>query len=156
MTTKRKPATKAKPRVARIHALKPDKPRLAGRPPIYNDDLAKAICRRLANGESLRAICDDKTMPDRGTVLGWVDDIPDFSAMYARARDRQQEAYAEDGVYIADTEPDATRARNRILSRQWYASKLKPKRFGDKLELGGAGADGAIIVRFAEGDDKLG
>lgn len=148
-------ATKAKPKVQRIHSLKPDKPRLAGRPPIYNEDLAKLICRRLANGESLRAICDDKEMPDRGTVLGWVDDYPEFATMYARARDRQQEAYAEDGVYIADTEPDPTRARNRILSRQWYAEKLKPKKFGPKIGIEGTAPDGGIIVHITGDDEKL-
>lgn len=153
--TARKTTAKAKPKVQRIHALKPDKPRLTAVQVRYSEEIAALILRRIANGESLRAICDDKNMPDRGTVLRWVDDHPEFATGYARARDVQQEAYAEDAVYIADTEPDPTRARNRILSRQWYAEKLKPKKFGPKIGIEGTAPDGGIIVHVTQDDEKL-
>lgn len=45
------------------------------------------------------------------------------------------DAAAADTVYIADTEKDAQKARNRIMARQWAASKIKPRIYGDKLEL---------------------
>ncbi len=34
-----------------------------GRPSLYTEALAAKICRRLAEGETLRAICRDKAMP---------------------------------------------------------------------------------------------
>lgn len=155
-STKRKPApSKAKALHHSVKDHKPDKPRLSpGRPPLYTPELAERICRRIANGESLRAICDDKTMPDRGTVLGWVKDIPDFSEPYAQARARQQDAFAEDGVYIADTEPDPARARVRVAARQWYAERVAPKKYGQRIEHAGQ-VDGVIKVSFLPDDAKI-
>lgn len=150
---KRKPA--AQPRSTTIKLNKPDKPRLAGRPPSYTVELGELICRRLANGESLRQICEEKDMPDRGTVFGWCEKDADFAAKYARAREMQADANADECQFIADTDPDPARARVRVGTRQWLAERMKPKKYGNKLELGGAGRDGAILVQFAEGDDKL-
>ena len=39
------------------------KPKKKGRPSLYTEPLAAKICRRLAEGESLRGICADKAMP---------------------------------------------------------------------------------------------
>ncbi len=44
------------------------KPKKKGRPSLYTEALAADICRRLAEGETLRAICRDKAMPDKATV----------------------------------------------------------------------------------------
>ena len=46
-----------------------DKKRKTGRPSRYSDETTAEICRRLAEGESLRKVCADKTMPDKATVL---------------------------------------------------------------------------------------
>ncbi len=45
-----------------------------GRPSLYTEALAAKICRRLAEGETLRAICRDTAMPDKATVLRWLAD----------------------------------------------------------------------------------
>ncbi len=49
-------------------------PKKKGRPSLYTEALAAKICRRLAEGESLRAICRDKAMPDEATVPRWLAD----------------------------------------------------------------------------------
>lgn len=152
-TTKRKP-TKAKALHHSVKDHKPDKPRLTHGNVKYTPALAERICQRIANGESLRAICDDKTMPSRGTVLGWVKEIPEFLEPYARARELQQDAFAEDGVYIADTEPDPARARVRVAARQWYAERVAPKKYGAKIEHSGS-VDGNIHVTFQAADEKI-
>jgi hypothetical protein len=36
---------------------------------------------------------------------------------------------------IADTEKDPAIARNRMDARKWYAGKVSPKKWGDKIEL---------------------
>lgn len=121
----------------------------------YTEELAETICHRLANGESLRAICEDENMPDRATVINWTLDLPEFSAKYASARARQQDVLAEETIHIADSEPDPARARVRVAARHWLAERMAPKKYGNKLELGGTGADGAILVRFDAADEKL-
>ena len=131
------------------------KKRKTGRPSLYSDKLAAKICERLAEGESLRAICADKAMPSISTVMGWLFDgnHDKFSEQYARAREAQAEIRADEIVDIADdASGDFTadkdgklvansehiqRSRLRVDARKWIAAKLLPKRYGDKLDLGG-------------------
>ncbi len=115
-----------------------------GRPSLYTEALAAKICLRLAEGESLRSICADKAMPGLSTVMGWLFDgkHEGFPEQYARAREAQAELRADEITDIADgVEHGASEAvqaaRLRIDARKWIAAKLLPKRYGDKLNLGG-------------------
>ncbi len=129
------------------------KPKKKGRPSLYTEALAAKICRRLAEGESLRSICRDEKMPAISTVMGWLFDGQhgDFSAQYARAREAQAELRADEITDIADgVEHGASEAvqaaRLRVDARKWIAAKLLPKRYGDKLQHTGEGG-GPIRVR---------
>ena len=106
-----------------------------GRPSDFTQELADEICRRIAEGESLRSICEPEGMPAPSTVCLWVVSNASFSEQYARARDAQADHYADEIVSIADTEADPAKARVRVDARKWVASKLKPKRYGEKVEL---------------------
>lgn len=130
---------------------------MAGRPSDYTQEIADEICTRLANGESLRAICGsdrDDFLPAMGTVFRWLAD-PDnvtFREQYARAREVQAETMADEIVAIADgsgslEEKVALSARDRLRvdSRKWVASKLLPKKYGDKVEQTLVGADGGPV-----------
>jgi Bacteriophage Sf6, terminase small subunit-like len=44
---------------------------VTGRPSIYTAELAAEICKRLAVGESLNAICKDDRLPAESTVRHW-------------------------------------------------------------------------------------
>jgi len=128
-----------------------------GRPSLYTEALAARICRRLAEGESLRAICADKAMPAISTVMGWLFDgnHDKFSEQYARAREAQAEIRADEIVDIADDDTNdftadkdgklaantehIQRSRLRVDARKWIAAKLLPKRYGDKVQHTGDG-----------------
>ena len=105
-----------------------------GRPSIYSRDLAAKICERIAQGLSLRQVCDTAGMPAKTTVMRWLADDrrSAFRDQYARAREAQADTFADEIVEIADTEDDAKKARNRIDARKWVASKLRPKVYGDR------------------------
>jgi hypothetical protein len=109
----------------------------------YSDEIAETICTRIANGEGLRAICRDEEMPGRQTVLDWLNDEKrlDFRTRYARAREIQGDYLDEEMQAVADTATPETVhvARLRVLTMQWRASKLAPKKYGDKVELEHAG-----------------
>ena len=108
-----------------------------GRPSLYSDALAAEICERLATGESLNAICKDPHMPTRQAVHEWIAaNRAGFGDKYARARAVQADHYADEIIEIVDTETDPVRARVRMDmdGRKWVASKLAPKKYGDKLE----------------------
>lgn len=103
------------------------------------DELVQKILDRLAEGESLRKICQDPDMPSRHTVMRWQDDNPDFATKCARAREWQAD-YMDDLVMEtaqACTPETAVADRVKISAYQWRASKLAPKKYGDKLAVGG-------------------
>lgn len=54
---------------------------------------------------------------------------------YARAVEIRADILADEALHIADTENDAAKARNQIGVRQWLASKLYAKRYGDRIDL---------------------
>lgn len=93
------------------------------------------ILERIANGESLRAICRSDDMPPAPTVCRWLAEDQSFREQYARAREAQADALFDDILEIADSpDEDPRRSKLRIDARIWAASKLKPKVYGDKLE----------------------
>lgn len=111
--------------------------------PEYSDQLADVICTRLSEGESLRSICRDETMPKIGTIMRWLGLHPAFAEQYARAREVQADTHADEIIDVADdvtSDPDASSRRVRVEARKWVAAKLKPKSYGDKTEITHAGA----------------
>jgi hypothetical protein len=129
----------------------------------YTEEIGLAICERIADGESLRQICADDNMPARSTVFKWLSENDKFSDQYARAREEQADTLADEIVGISDEECTMIRAdkhpavkgedeegnlevvfdsvavaRNklRVDARKWVASKLKPKKYGDKVDVG--------------------
>ena len=127
-----------------------------GRPSLYTESLAAEICRRLAEGETLRSVCRDKAMPDKATILRWLADKKkaDFREQYVYAREMQADALFDEALEIADdasgdwTEDkdgkkvvdheNIQRSRLRVDTRKWAAGKMAPKKYGDKLDLGGS------------------
>jgi hypothetical protein len=134
---------------------------MLGRPPSYTDEIADEICERLANGESMRAICREARMPDRQTVDRWALANKDFAAKRARAREAQADnehdriAEIEDGVLDGRIDPQA--ARVVISSKQWRASKLAPKQYGDRVtqEHVGEGGGPVIVQKITPSDERL-
>ena len=169
-TTTKKPATAKK-----VAGKAAPARRKVGAPSMYSEELAQEICAHIANCVSLRAIAAMEGMPTAATIMSWLADSskPEFLEQYARAREAQADKMAEDILAIADEACTMVRAdkhgtkdddgegntvvvfdatavaRNklRVDARRWLASKMAPKRYGDKLqaELTGVGG-GAIQV----------
>lgn len=127
----------------------------AGRPTIYSDELAAKICARLADGESLRSVCRDEDMPAASTAFLWMRENKEFLEQYTRAKEESADAYSEDLIEIADNpEGDVQRDKLRVDTRKWLASKLKPKRYGDKVEHSGPGG-GPLQVSISSEDSSV-
>ena len=116
------------------------------------------VCARIAGGESLRTICLSKDLPTPQGVRKWLnaDEGGKLVAQYARAREEQADHYADEIITIADNE-NLTPEDRRIMvdARKWVASKLKPRRYGDKLALGGAEGLPAIQHEVQERADAF-
>jgi hypothetical protein len=125
-----------------------------GRPSDYTPELAAEICDRLAGGEPLQAICSSSdAMPDPKTVRRWRDAHPEFRLSYARAREDAGDAWAERALAAAMKADPVTAAAARVKfdALRWYASKLAPKVYGDKLQHANAAGDGDQTTRIIYG-----
>ncbi|MDZ5787770.1 terminase small subunit protein [Stenotrophomonas maltophilia] len=125
------------------------------RPSKYSQQLADAICDLLVDGKSLRTICSTAKMPSRSTVIRWLAENEAFRNQYARARELQADTLAEEILDIADkavlgerlkkdgkgkvlerqTGDMVERSRLRVDVRKWYAGKLQPKKYGERVAL---------------------
>lgn len=131
---------------------------MAGRPSSFTTELAETICERIADGESLRSICKSDNMPAQSTVFKWLGANATFAEQYARARELQADALFDEILAIADTPMigEKTKVKDdggieittgdmiehrrlQVDSRKWMASKLLPKKYGDKLDLNVSG-----------------
>lgn len=122
----------------------------------FSEELADRICEGIADGRSLRSICNDEGMPNKATVFRWLAVSEAFRDRYAHAREAQADALFDEILDIADEASNdwmerrgedgagwvlngehVQRSRIRIDARKWMAGKLRPKKYGDKLELSG-------------------
>lgn len=124
-----------------------------GRQSTYSQEVADEICERISVGEPLRQICRDDGMPHWTTVYAWQEAHKDFALRIARAREMGEDAIAQECLAIADqTELDTistehgdrpntewiTRSRLRIETRLKLLAKWNPRKWGEKVAIGGA------------------
>lgn len=126
-----------------------------GRPSKYTPELAAEICQRLSNGEPLRQICRDDHMPAWQKIYEWMARDEELSGAIAQAREQGFEALAEEALMIADTpvfgqkqvmtdQGTATTVEDmlghrklQIETRLKLLAKWNPKKYGDKVQVGG-------------------
>jgi hypothetical protein len=138
----------------------PSKPKKMGRPSIYTPELGAEICREIAGGKSLRTVCDLPGMPNTVTVWRWLgggeNAQPDFCKQYTRACVDRGHWLVEDALRIAD-EParrvkghmdaaEVNKQRLQVDTRKWFASKLVPKIYGDRVQAEVSGPEGGPVA----------
>jgi len=127
---------------------------------------------------STKAICAKNDI-SRSEWLLWLSKDEELSDRYARAKDKQLELMAdeildisdessEDDIFIEEETKEGKSARRalnhefvqrsklRVDSRKWLLSKLKPKKYGDKLGVehsGGVNVNVTLVDRYVEGKD---
>lgn len=130
-----------------------------GRPCEYTQEIADEICAQLAEGKSLRTVCKAESMPSVTTVFAWMRKFPQFLKQYEISKAESADYLAEDTLDIADdgsndwmatNDPEnpgyrangehIARSRLRVDTRKWIASKLKPKKYGEKLDIAHSGS----------------
>ena len=136
-------------------------------------DSIDVLCSHVLEGGHLNEFCIGRGFAYT-SMLRWINADPaGRAAMYAQAREDRSDKLADEITAISDeidvkttTGPDgevrltldaAAVARNRLRvdARKWVASKLKPRVYGEKLELGGSVkvsgvADDALLAELAK------
>lgn len=109
------------------------------RPTICTKEILDFICQRIVDGESLRQICKDPTLPNRDTIYSWLQRDKVFSDQYAQARMIQADQFFDEMDEIV-RQPmqnmiQIQQARLQIDTMKWRLSKMLPKAYGDKIDV---------------------
>lgn len=115
------------------------------RPTIFCDELVDRICETIANTPKSieNIVAENPWMPARQTINRWQLTNASFRAKYIQAKQAQVVEHINYNLQIADEidwgDPrtamaEVQKAKLRIEARQWYASKIAPRIYGDKPE----------------------
>ncbi|MDU2018897.1 MAG: ubiquitin carboxyl-hydrolase [Leclercia adecarboxylata] len=124
-----------------------------GRPSDYLPEVAADICSLLAEGESLRKVCERQGMPNKATVFRWLAQHEEFRDQYAKATETRADAIFEGMFDIADSVSEeaaaVAKARLRIDTRKWALARMNPKKYGDKVsqEIDHRSSDGTMTPK---------
>jgi len=107
------------------------------------------------SASGIKILCaENKHFPSHSTIRKWIFENKEFSDKYEMAKQEQADFLADEILEIADDRDgdliegqfgtsgnpvNVSRARLQIDARKWVASKLKPKKYGDKLDVTSAG-----------------
>jgi hypothetical protein len=110
-------------------------------------EVATEICRRIASGRTLLAVCRDRDMPHHDALYDEMARSPSFCEAIARARAESAHGLAMQVLEIADAagpDDNPQLVKNRCDQRRWLASKYNPL-YSDKVAV--TDSDGGSIVR---------
>jgi hypothetical protein len=102
-------------------------------------EIFERILEEMRGGKTLAQVLDihkeGNNYPSLSTVYKYTNNHSEARAQYTQARENCADALADDILRVAESTLDPQRARNQITARQWLASKIKPKVYGDKLDV---------------------
>ena len=109
------------------------------------------VIKQIEAGRPLRQILLDDGTPSMQTWSKWLDKDPKLVERYVRATDLRADKIFEEILEIADDssrdltfsekgnavmdQEFAARSRIRIDARKWVLAKMKPTKYGDKLDV---------------------
>lgn len=122
--------------------------RKAGRPTVFGIDNPcwQLITEQMSSGKSLYTALKADGMPSYHAVMLMLRKSPEFRTMYEKAIEDRADRLAEEILELADEEMPAhlegpmasawvQQKRMQVDARKWVASKLKPKMYGDRIDV---------------------
>lgn len=107
--------------------------------------MALAICERIAEGETLSAICSKGSgMPSRQTFHRWVVRYPELSRAYAAARELSAHSLEEEALDMARELKDPQKGRKKLTPSEvrafdiamnqlrWSAARRNPRVYSER------------------------
>lgn len=144
----------------------------------FNQDIADEICDLIitSNKSLAKILIENEHLPKYSTIYKWLKNNESFAKQYARAKEDQADFLADEILEIADSSEKDTmqivgkngelievenkewvnRSRLRVDSRKWVASKLKPKKYGDTVDVtsGGEKITIPVIIDWSKNPKK--
>ncbi|CAA0144195.1 conserved hypothetical protein [Tenacibaculum maritimum] len=142
------------------------------------EEVFTKICNKIEEeGLSLRKTLQPRDMPSSQTFYKWLEEDEEKSKRYARACEMRADFYVDEMLEIADeSNADAwvgddgvtridgqavQRSKLMVDTRKWIASKLHPRKYGNKVDVTSDGkqvkqvpAVKVEFVDFSEDDNK--
>ena len=163
LITQKKPATKKK-----VVSTKTEKAKI-----IEQSKRFKDIIEMIEDqGFSLRKALKINKLSSQ-TFYKWIDENPELAKQYARGCEKRADALVEEILDIADDTnrdtirftkdgvereiPDVEwiqRSKLRVDTRKWLASKLNPKKYGERIEVAGDKENPLQVTVFQLPDNK--
>ena len=137
----------------------------------FTQELFDSICEDISySDKGLVSICKSKGL-NANSFYEWIAKDKSLGDKYARARELQAEYMAEQIIAIADETSNDTltnketgnesannewiaRSRLRVDARKWIASKLLPKKYGDKVDVTSGGEKIASLPPFMKSNES--
>lgn len=129
------------------------------------DKIFPLILNDIEEGASLRSILRREGMPNRKTFFEWVDNDEVKRNQYARAMDERAESKFEsiEDDYLEEPQRDPETGkidtgwvqlqRLKIDAKKWELGKLKPKKYGDKIQNELSGQVTTNVISLGNGID---
>ena len=154
-----------------IESEQPEKlPRILkmGRPVLYpiTSPIWKQIAEGLSCGKSLTSVLKAEGMPSYSMARLMISTSPEFRAMYDKAVEDRADRLAEEIIELSDAEmpeglkgPEASawvqQKRLQVDARKWVASKLKPRTYGDKIDVSVTDNRISVIDAITEAQSRV-
>ena len=123
----------------------------------WNDAIDAVLAAIATTPKSLNTICSEiESAPTAKTFWKWMEDDPQLSERYARAKSAQLEVLADQLVDLSDKDricekvtikadgsrevvilDQVDRTKLQIDTRKWLLAKLNPKKYGERTVLAG-------------------
>lgn len=116
----------------------------------FTQELFDSICKDIAtSSKGLKDVCEANGVTSR-VFYSWIQKDEVLLHTYTRAREEQADLLADEIIKLADDKTGDTqagefgdvgnaaniaRSRLQVEARKWIAAKLKPKKYGDKVEV---------------------
>ena len=119
-----------------------------GRPALFPAEhvVWQNILRGISEGKSLSSTLRADGMPSYSLARQMIKNNPEFRAAYEKAVEDRADRLAEEIIELSDKElPDGLEGsmasawvqqkRLQVEARKWVAAKLKPKTYGDRIDV---------------------
>lgn len=120
----------------------------AGRPALFPAEhtVWQNILQGISEGKSLSSTLRAEGMPSYSLARQMIKNNPEFRAAYEKAVEDRADRLAEEIIELSDKElPDGLEGsmasawvqqkRLQVEARKWVAAKLKPKTYGDRIDV---------------------
>lgn len=125
------------------------------RPTLCTKKITDEICTRIADGESLRSICNDKHLPEKSSVLLWVvtgrlieGTESKFSDQYHASREAAGYSHADEALALRhelrEGSLDPQTAKVILDALKWGAERMAPKSHSARQEIDHRSSDGSM------------